>query len=70
MHGLLRRLNPKSMTVNVIKIGGGLYAYKLINTNIEIKWQRWAMYAGLALCGLWAPLAQGAISTLIPDIDN
>lgn len=69
MHRIFRKLNPFSVGLNVIKIGGGLWAYKYVMQTIEVPWQRWLIFGVLALCGIWAPLAAMTLNILIPDAE-
>lgn len=67
MFKLRRLFNIKSTGIQVLKVGGGFYAYTLINNNIEVKWQRWTLYTIMAAMGLWVPLGAAAMKALIPE---
>jgi len=70
-----RNLNPMRLLsagsmVQLVKVGAGVYGYKLVSTQVDKKWLRWTIYGGMALFGFYAPLAIAGLNEIWPEWSN
>lgn len=52
------------------KIGGGLWVYHIVSSQVDQKWLRWSIYGGLAMVGVYSPLAVAAVQQIWPTWTN
>jgi len=68
------KLVSRNSLTQLVKVGGGIYAYQLISSQVQTPWMRWASYGALALGGVYAPLALFALNKIYPvgwsNLDN